>query len=102
MTVIESELHEIALELHDLVSRARNPDIVDTLRSLRDAAERVGMAWSGSWLGYHANVYYRDLQKPPPGMWFSKEWGLRPGIFVDDSTSGDWAEFDPDQVRAAI
>ncbi len=40
-----------------------------------EEAEKVAKSWSQSWLGYHADVYYRDLNPPPPGAVFSKEWG---------------------------
>lgn len=40
-----------------------------------EEAEKVAKSWSQSWLGYHANVYYRDLNPPPPGAVFSKAWG---------------------------
>ena len=40
---------------------------------LQNAAETVGESWSGSWIGYHANVYYDKLQPPLPGDHFSPE-----------------------------
>ena len=102
MTAIERELRDIALELHELVSRARNPDIVDTLQNLKEAADRVGKAWSGSWLGYHAYVYYKGFQKPPQSARFSSEWGLNQTVFANDGTVGDWAKYDPPEVEAMI
>ena len=69
---------------------------------LRQAAEEAGKAWSGSWLGYHANIYYSDLQAPPPGAHFSPEWGLKRMAFVSDASTGDWVEYDPDQVSKVI
>ena len=53
-------------------------------------------------MGYHANVYYKDLRPPPPGAHFSKEWGLVRTAFVPDGTTGSWAEHDPDQLTRAI
>mgnify|MGYP000850986682 FL=1 len=35
--------------------------------------DQVSIAFSGSWIGYHANVYYRGLQTPSPGDHFSSE-----------------------------
>ncbi len=51
-------------------------------------------------MGYHANVYYRDLQPPPRGAHFSPEWGLMGGLGTD--TTGDWHEFDTTDVQTAV
>lgn len=70
------------------------------LDALETAASDVARAWSGSSLGYHATVYYADLSVPPPGEHFSSEWGLM-GSFAP-GTSGDWREFDFDDVKTVI
>ncbi len=66
-----------------------------------EEAEKVAKSWSQSWLGYHADVYYRDLNPPPPGAVFSKEWGLmeRVGRLV---SRGEWVIVDRDQLLAHI
>jgi hypothetical protein len=69
------------------------------LASLEDAADAVGRAWSGSNLGYQANVYYKGLKRPPSGAFFSREWGFY-GVF--QGTVGDWSEQDRGEVKAAI
>lgn len=71
------------------------------VRALSDAAEKVGKAWSGSWIGYHACVYYAGLTEPPVGAHFSKEWGLM-GRYGITETTGDWREFRFDDVTQAI
>ena len=96
------ELLDIAKDLEQLAARGREPEIREPLDWLKQAAEEVGKAWSGSWLGYHANVYYANLQTPPPGAHFSPEWGLGKTAFVPDATTGRWVEFDPDRVRTFI
>jgi hypothetical protein len=68
---------------------------------VKDAANRVGKAWSGSWLGYHADVYYEGLQAPPPGANFSQEWGLVDRTYGRDTT-GSWQQFNPDDVKQVI
>lgn len=69
------------------------------ISSVQDSAERVGESWSGSWIGYHANVYYAELQPPSAGDHFSVEWGL---MNVSDSGATGWDEYRPDDVRSAI
>jgi len=69
---------------------------------LEEASSQVGKSWSGSWLGYHSRVYYRDLQPPPPGAHFSQEWGLMRQVHFLQETRGDWVEYDFDNVRDAI
>ena len=101
MTDTHNELLTIADELKGLAARGVVPEVREPLQNLRQAAEEVGKAWSGSWLGYHANVYHRDLRPPPPGTHFSPEWGIGNTAFVQGST-GDWVEYNPDQVRAFI
>lgn len=51
---------ENALSLKDDRFFAENED------RLKQNHARVTRAFSGSWIGYHANVYYHELQTPPP------------------------------------
>lgn len=94
------ELLEIADRLDRLVERTNQPAFQEPLDALEEAATDVGKAWCGSWIGYHANVYYGNLEPPPPGAHFSPEWGLM-DRFSNDSV-GDWQEFNADQLEAAI
>ena len=94
------ELLAIADAMDRLVDRARQPDVQEPLGRLEDAANEIGRSFSGSWLGYHANIYYKGLQPPPPGAHFSRISGLRDR--VTSQTTGDWLEFDPEVVEAAI
>ena len=59
-------------------------------------------SWSGSWLGYHRNVYYKDFQSPPSGAFFSSEWGLQNGLSSYARSNGDWIEYPPHQVLELI
>ena len=68
---------------------------------LQQSAEAVGRSASGSWLDYHASVYYAGLNPPPPGAHFSSEWGLEE-LFGNLGSHGDWREFSPESVRAYI
>ncbi len=69
------ELLEIADRLEGLSQPATVPEVKEPLERLEEAAIRIGKAWSGSCLGYHSRIYYRDLTPPPPGAHFSSEWG---------------------------
>ena len=96
----EDELMNLASRMEVLTERGKEPEIQQPLARLQEAAERAAKAWSGSYLGYHANVYYAHLAPPPPGAHFSSEWG-----FIDTfsgGTVGDWVELDPSEVRAFI
>lgn len=59
---------------------------------LKAVAEKVASSFSGSWLGYHSKVYYKDLETPPPGCHFSSEWGF--GDYFSNGTSGEWCEYE--------
>jgi predicted nucleotide-binding protein len=86
-----------------LKTYAEDPALLNALEAadeLQEEAERIGRAWSRSWLGYHANVYYEDLTDPPPGAHFSSEWGFEDGF--SEGTRGSWREYRPDDIRDAI
>jgi predicted nucleotide-binding protein len=92
-----SEIFRIADELAEMSA------MLDTacLDNLEEVAEEVGKSWSGSWLGYHSRIYYKDLQPVPPGARFSKEWGFKE-TFSTGGTTGEWSEYDFDAVVDTI
>lgn len=94
------ELLEIADRLAAAAAAGQEDSIQAPLSALKDAADIVGVASSGSWLGYHSRVYYANLDAPPPGAHFSQEWGLKE-TFAED-TCGDWREYRPEQVKDHI
>ena len=63
------------------VSRKKIVDITEACSSVQES-------WSGSNLGYHANVYYKGLASPPAGAHFSPEWGLESTYFGAASDPG--------------
>lgn len=71
------------------------------LDALETAANEVGKAWSGSWLGYHSRVYYEELQPAPPGARFSKEWGFHE-LYAIEGTVGKWVEYNFDDLVGEI
>lgn len=99
MSIIE-RIRVVGEEMAALDREGQAPEIRGTIDALKAAAERVGKAWSGSWLGYQANVYYRDLQPAPSGAQFSQEWGMHERFSND--TVGDWLQYTAEDVQSAI
>ena len=97
-----NELLRIAEDLEQWAERGNQDDIQKPLRQLRQAAEDVKRAWSGSWLGYHANVYYRDFQPRPARAHFSQLSGLKHSNFDATNSDGEWVEFSAEEVADAI
>nr|VFK06687.1 MAG: Predicted nucleotide-binding protein containing TIR-like domain-containing protein [Candidatus Kentron sp. LPFa]VFK23372.1 MAG: Predicted nucleotide-binding protein containing TIR-like domain-containing protein [Candidatus Kentron sp. LPFa] len=71
----------------------------EMIQRANDAVRIIQRSFSGSWIGYHAHVYYLNFQPPPAGTHFSPEWGLKEAWPIDD-TSGDWLEVPYEQVEA--
>lgn len=101
MTDVHEELLKIATQLDELGDQAGLTDISGPLEKIRQAVAAVEKAFSGSWIGYHAYVYYANLQPAPPSAQFSPEWGLMDRFTIDD-TRGDWQQFSPDDVKRYI
>jgi predicted nucleotide-binding protein len=96
------ELFLIAERMDEIWASAELKDAEGDLSSLEQAAIEVGRSASGSWLGYHAHVYYRDFAPPPSGARFSQEWGLEDMSFTSMGSRGDWCEVDPKEVLSHI
>jgi hypothetical protein len=101
MTPVQ-ELTDARKRLADAASMADAESIAAPLKALVEAAEKIGHAFSGSWLGYHSRVYYDGFRRPPPGANFSQEWGLDGDSYLGYGTRGNWREFDPEEVKSAI
>lgn len=93
------DLGSTAAAMRNAASNGTDDEVEQPLSRLEDAAAQAGKAWSGSSLGYHACVYYRDFEAPPPGAHFSSEWGFH-GML--QGTTGDWEEYQPDDVINVI
>lgn len=98
---VSSELAQIATRLEDLARRGHHAAIAEPLDRLQKAAEAAGKSASGSWLGYHAYIYYGRVEVPPPGAHFDRTWGLLEGT-VSNRTSGDWVEHKPEDIVEVI
>ena len=102
MTESCTELLQIAETMEQWAARGRQEDIWQPLEQLKKAAEEVGKAWSGSWLGYQAFVYYRFFSPRPAGKHFSKDMGLMQSSFGASDTIGDWVEFNEENIVQEI
>ncbi len=101
MTELHAELLQIAEYLDRLAEQGGEAAIMEPLAALT-AAQEVGRAFSGSWWGYHANVYYAELKPPPRGAHFSQEWGLKDVYSSRLGSHGDWREYDGEAVKTAV
>lgn len=100
MNQLIQELQNIGDVLDQIVVKAETASVCEPVQHLEDSVYSIGRAWSGSWIGYQAYVYYDNLEPPPPGSHFSREWGyLMSGAA---GTCGRWKEFDPVDVEIAV
>lgn len=98
----QKEILKIADRLSNLGNSELLVDFEPALSAIEAAANVVGRAFSGSWLGYHSHVYYADFQPPPSGARFSQEWGLKDMSYTSLGTKGDWVDYDPHDVKSYI
>jgi len=74
--------------------------ITENYEKVKQNLSKVGEAFSGSWIGYHANVYYKGFNPPAPRDGFSVEWGLM-NLYGNRSASG-WIEVTYKQVKSEV
>lgn len=94
------DLFKIADELDQLHEKVTA--IEPTLRYIETQANIIGKSSSNSWLGYHANVYYKNFQAPPTNAIFSALWGLAGKTFIGFGSRGDWEIYETDYVTSKI
>ncbi len=92
-----SKLFNIADQLENTAGKVPEKE----LEKIESIANAVGKSWSGSCLGYHSKVYYKNFEHVPPGARFSKEWGFKDSIVLSE-TLGEWVEYDFDNVVSHI
>ena len=94
------ELEQVVGRLEKLAQRGDSEELRYPLSAQQESAERVGMSASGSWLGYHALVYYDGFKRPPADAHFDHAWGLMDA--AGSRTRGSWKRYDYDTVVDAI
>lgn len=99
----DRELLEIATRLSKQFALGESTDIAEPISKLIKAVSQIDKTFSGSWIGYHANVYYEGFKPPPAGVHFNAEWGLGgPGNPFGSGNSKDWREYTPEEVKNTI
>ena len=98
---IADELFRIADSMEEKAVILKTEQFSKSLEDLINSAEKIGKAWSGSWLGHHSRVYYSNFADPPPGNHFNQEWGLMDTL-AGRYTVGDWREYRFDDVIDSI
>lgn len=96
MEQIVKELTAISNDLKTVSEPLQKPEVVASIEAMSNKLSDASRAFSGSWLGYHSCVYYRDLAIPPAGTNFSSFSGLA-GSMVN-VTRGDWVEYPYDDI----
>lgn len=92
----EAELEQIRKRLLQYVNEHESsPDFAQTTAAWNRAQE-LGKASSKSWIGYHANVYYRNFEAPPAGEHFDSEWGFEHTF--SGRSNENWVEHKADDV----
>jgi hypothetical protein len=97
-----ASLTEIAVSLLAKVQKLQEALTVDLTclqqkcAAVTKAAEAIAQSWSGSSMGYHSELYYRNFERLPLGAEFSPEWGGIHGI------PAGWQKRSSDEVKAHI
>ncbi len=94
---LKSTINSLKLRIHEFDDSVM-PQIriyKDDIRNLSDVIKRIEESWSGSWIGFHASLYYRDYKKPTWDESFNSEWGSINGIpeSWEEKSYGDISSF---------
>ena len=100
-TVITEQLLQAIWKCETALALRDDPYLAENGATLKNNLAQATRAFCGSWIGYHANVFYRNLNAPEPGDHFSSEWGLMGG-FMSNPMTGNWLEYQPDAIRDAM
>ena len=88
MKDIISELKRIKEKCSKIEFEFEKDEIVHIKSNLEMSISQISRAWSNSWLGYQAYVYWKNFTIPPPGYHFSIEWGFHENFY--GPTPGKW------------
>lgn len=95
------DLNAVVSDADDLLAKINDNGLRKQLEALEAACDSIDRAWSGSNLGYHANVYYHDLNPKPAHVEFSSEWGLMDRWPTHQPDRG-WVKMDDKAVEREI
>ncbi len=100
MTDLVNDIRDISEHCFEISQQTEGEPLHSIITALYDAIGQVGQSASGSWIGYHANVYYEGFRPPPPGDTFSPEWGLIEAL--SNPASRNWKELAFEEVNDEI
>ncbi|MDX2776502.1 TIGR02391 family protein [Streptomyces caniscabiei] len=70
----EDNLASAVKDVEDLIKRLGD-DLQRISRHIIKTTDEMDKSWSGSWIGYHANLYFKNYEAPLQSQMFSIEWG---------------------------
>lgn len=71
-------------------------NIINKCKRIEEAFYKINKSWSGSFVGYHGKMYYKNFEEPDIKNTFSKEWG---GIYkIPDG----WSERTEEEIITKI
>jgi len=96
--IIESELNAIAalVKAFHAKNDPLKSELESTSKKVADACSVVKRSWSGSFAGWHGNMYFLDFQPPAFHERFSSQWG---GL---DGVPSGWYERKPEDVKSRL
>jgi hypothetical protein len=100
MPSLVDELRAIETKCEAAASRLTDDAVANWLEALRGSVHQAAAAWSGSWLGYHASTYIRDLKPRRANEVFDFEWGFQDGL--SSATRGDWVTYNDAEVEHVL
>ena len=71
----KDKIKKFSDEITDSTKKYKND-----LQSMLEILKQIDESWSGSWFGFHADLYYEDFQRPPWNERFDSELGSIHGI----------------------
>jgi hypothetical protein len=72
------------------------PELRRAQKALHQALKEIDESWSQSNIGYHADLYFADFDRPALGQRFDPEWG---GIY---GVPERWADRSVDDIEKAV
>lgn len=92
----ESELLDARSRLLEFAEAYDTAPARTVLNTVWERAREVSKSASGSWLGYQANVYYKNFSTPPAGTHFDIEHGTSGTYYA--APDRNWIELTDQQV----
>jgi hypothetical protein len=95
------ELRSVSDAASAALAELERSEIQQPLARLEEACDEAKRCWSGSSIGYHANVYWERLEPSCPVGQFNPEWGLQ-DAWPTYQPQEEWTVMEPRTVRELI